>query len=118
MKILIEDDLQFHIRTTAQKIKFSINNFFSKSDQIADLVTFTGEILNGKLHFFVQECSLANVEMKKCNVRSVYLSRYIVMEKSLQYSLSSMFLVVLATFRIYDSSTLDHFRHMFHFCTP
>ena len=55
MKILIEDDLQFHIRTTAQKIKFSINNFFSKSDQIADLVTFTGEILNGKLHFL---CSI------------------------------------------------------------
>ena len=55
MKILIEDDLQFHIRTTAQKIKFSINNFFSKSDQIADLVTFTGEILNGKLHFLCSE---------------------------------------------------------------
>ena len=32
---------------TAQKMKFSIKDFFRKSDQI----TFTEEILNGKLHF-------------------------------------------------------------------
>ena len=42
---------------TAQKTKFSIKDFFSKCDQIrrffADLVTFTEEILNGKLCFFV-----------------------------------------------------------------
>ena len=45
----------------AQKIKFSIKDFSSKCEQIrrklletADLVTFTGEIVNGKLHFFVQ----------------------------------------------------------------
>ena len=45
---------------TAQKIKFSIKDFFSKP---ADLVTFTGhiiwsrieEILNGKFHFL---CSI------------------------------------------------------------
>ena len=38
---------------TAQKMKFSIKGFFSKCDQTvtADLVTFTEEILNGKLHF-------------------------------------------------------------------
>ena len=40
-------------------MKLSINNFFSKSDQIrkesADLVTFTEEILNGKLHFLCRE---------------------------------------------------------------
>ena len=40
---------------TAQKMKFSIKDFFSKCDQIrwktADLVTFTDEILNGKLYF-------------------------------------------------------------------
>ena len=41
---------------TAQKMKFSIKNFFSKCDQIwkqetADLVAFAEEILNGKLHF-------------------------------------------------------------------
>ena len=42
----------------AQKMKFFIKDFFSKCDQIrtkpADLVTFIEEILNGKLHLFVQ----------------------------------------------------------------
>ena len=36
-------------------MKFSIKDFFSKCDQIrrtADTVTFTEEILNGKLHFW------------------------------------------------------------------
>ena len=35
-------------------MKFSIKDFFNKYDQIrsfADLVTFTAEILNEKLHF-------------------------------------------------------------------
>ena len=49
-------------------MKFSINDFFSKCDQIrsvlriwshslknADLVTFTQEILNGKLHFLCSD---------------------------------------------------------------
>ena len=43
---------------TAQKTKLSIKDFFSKCDQIrttADLVTFTEEILNGKLHFLCSE---------------------------------------------------------------
>ena len=43
---------------TAQKMKFFIKDFFSKCDQIrrpnpqfpADLVTFTEQTLNGKLH--------------------------------------------------------------------
>ena len=42
----------------ALKMKFSIKDFFSRWDQIrsflqfsADLVTFTEEILDGKLHF-------------------------------------------------------------------
>ena len=35
---------------TAQKMKISIKDFFSKCDHI----TFTEEILNGKLHIFVQ----------------------------------------------------------------
>ena len=42
---------------TAQKMKFSLKNSFSKCDQISrklretvDLVTFTAEILNGRLH--------------------------------------------------------------------
>ena len=45
-------------RNTAQKMKFSINDFFSKCDQIGrklDLLTFTEEILNGKLHFLCSE---------------------------------------------------------------
>ena len=40
---------------TAQKMKFPIKDFFSKWPNTqfpADLVTFTEEILNGKLHFF------------------------------------------------------------------
>ena len=43
---------------TAQKMKFSIKNFFSKCDvyDVYDLVTFTEEILNGKLHFLCSVC--------------------------------------------------------------
>ena len=41
---------------TAQKIKISIKHFFSKCDPIrrktSDLLTFTEDIFNGKLHFF------------------------------------------------------------------
>ena len=41
--------------STAEKMKFSIKDFFSKCDQnpqeTADLVIFTEEILNGKPHF-------------------------------------------------------------------
>ena len=33
---------------TAQKMKFSIKDFFSKCEQIRSLVTFTEEILDGK----------------------------------------------------------------------
>ena len=45
---------------TAQKMKFSITDFFSKCDQIhpqfsTDLVTFTEEICNGKLHFLCSD---------------------------------------------------------------
>ena len=39
--------------STAEKMEFFIKDFFSKCDQIRmDFVTFTEEILNGKLHFF------------------------------------------------------------------
>ena len=38
-------------------MKFSIKDFFSKCEQFpVDLVTFTKEILNGKLHFFCSGC--------------------------------------------------------------
>ena len=44
---------QQYCTVTAQKMKLSIKDFFSKCDQIlADLATFTEEILNEKLHFF------------------------------------------------------------------
>ena len=36
------------LTTTAHKMKFSIKDFFSKS---VNVVTFTEEFLNGKLHF-------------------------------------------------------------------
>ena len=47
----------YHLKVdTAQEMRFSIKDFFSKCDQKpkfpADLVTFTEEILNRKLHFF------------------------------------------------------------------
>ena len=42
-------------KINAQKMKFSIKDFFSKCDQIRRLVTFTEEILNGKLHFLCSE---------------------------------------------------------------
>ena len=48
-----------HAKSTAQKMKFFIKDFFSKCDQIlhfsADLVSLTEEILNGKLHFLCSE---------------------------------------------------------------
>ena len=40
-----------HLVFSAQKMKLSLKDFFSKCDQIRDLFTFTEEILNGKLHF-------------------------------------------------------------------
>ena len=54
---------------TAQKMKFFIKDFFSKCDQIRSflrtaLVTFTEEILNGKLHFL---CSVKSTFQRKKN---------------------------------------------------
>ena len=47
-----------HFIHTAQKMKFSIKDFSSKchpnQQDTADLVKFTGEILNGKLYFFLE----------------------------------------------------------------
>ena len=43
--------------STAQKIKFSIKDFFTECEEPADLVTFTREILHGKLHFLCIEGS-------------------------------------------------------------
>ena len=47
-------------QVTTQKMKFSIKDFSSKCDQIRSflekhLLTFTGEILNEKLHFLCSD---------------------------------------------------------------
>ena len=69
MKIIISQKsiMNFPWNNAAQKMKFSIKDFFSKCDQIrsfvnvtksavsADLVTFTEEILRGKLHFLCSD---------------------------------------------------------------
>ena len=44
-------------RDTAQKMKFSIKDL---SQETAEMVTFTEEILNGKLHFLCRERSSAS----------------------------------------------------------
>ena len=57
--------------TLHKKMKFFIKDIFSKCDQIqfpADMVTFTGEIFNRKLHFIVQcqifYATLLNIKFK------------------------------------------------------
>ena len=58
---------------TAQKIKFSIKDFFTKCDQIrslqwfpVDLVRFTEEIVNGKLIFYaVYNLSIFGILVKE-----------------------------------------------------
>ena len=63
-------------RNNARKMKFSIKNFFSKCDQICSfqqLVTFTEEILNGKLHFFVQ-CLMFSQSIVTRNGKSLSVS--------------------------------------------
>ena len=52
LKTAIKNDTR--VTLIAQKMKLSIRNFFSKCET-ADLVTFTEEILNGKLYFL---CSI------------------------------------------------------------
>ena len=69
LNILVQDKVEIYTKTsdlishlTAQKIKFSIKDFFSKyhesPHETADLVAFTEEILNGKLHFLSSVSSL------------------------------------------------------------
>ena len=66
---------------TAKKMKFSINDSFSKCDairkKIADLVTFTKEIFNGKLHFFVQCINLINQSFSQSISGQFSISIYI-----------------------------------------
>ena len=48
---IFKEELLGEVPNNAQKMKFSIKDFFSKCDQI----TFTEEILNGKLYFLCNE---------------------------------------------------------------
>ena len=60
--VITSTDLDIHENYTAENMKFSIKDFVSKMwpkpQEIADLVTFTEEMLNGKLHFL---CSVSNI---------------------------------------------------------
>ena len=55
--------------STAQKTKFSMKHFFSKCDQIrhfpANLVTFTAEIFNIKIHFLCGDALIAGIAKYK-----------------------------------------------------
>ena len=58
MKSFVGTMTRNELKDSAQKMKFSIMDFFSKCDKIrrlADLVTFTEDILNGTLHFLCSE---------------------------------------------------------------
>ena len=58
---------------TAQKMKFSIKDFFRKCDcETADLVTFTEEILNGKLYFLCSIASMRNFSFFKNGWMNLY----------------------------------------------
>ena len=62
------------IANTAQKMKFSIKDFFSKCDQICNFLRIWShllmKILNGKLHIFVQ-CNIVEGLPKKLFVRVI-----------------------------------------------
>ena len=70
---------------TAQKMEFSIKNFFSKCDQIrmktADLVTLAEEILNEKLNFLLS---------LKC-IASAFEDSYLKFISYLTFTLSYIF---------------------------
>ena len=53
-----------------QKIEFFIKDFFSKPQEIADLVRFTEEILNGKLHFLF--CGLFEIYLETVLICSYF----------------------------------------------
>ena len=61
-------------KLTVPKMKFSIKDCSSKCDQeTADLVTFTGEIPNGKFHFLCSDHSMKSNYWIAPNWHSIYL---------------------------------------------
>ena len=69
MKLFAKIFNSFYVRLTTQKTKFFIKDFSARCDRMrwktGDLVTFTGEILNGKLHFFCSDWAL-NTPLEDC----------------------------------------------------
>ena len=83
-------------RVTAlhKKRKFSIKDFISKYNQIRNLVTFIEEILNEKLHFFVQ-CSVSELHYKdNCKSLEKIIRRINRIIKLLKESLLYQFLYI------------------------
>ena len=82
----------FLLSNTAQKMKFSIKDFFSKCDQIrsfletAHLVIFTEEILNEKLHFLCSEIT------KKAAVM-IYSLIYSIIASYFEFFIGNIFVI-------------------------
>ena len=58
-------------------MKFFIKNFFSKYDQeTTDLVRFTEETLNGKLHFLSSDCTYNKYHTLTLSVAQVFIRKY------------------------------------------
>ena len=66
-----------------KKMKFSIKDFFCKQFP-ADLVKFTEEILNGKLHFFCSD----NILVFKVPQSNFYLSTYFFSTPNLSFDVN------------------------------
>ena len=85
---------------TAQKIKFSIKNFFSKCGQIRRFLT--EELLDEKLHF------LYSVNLCQLSMMKPFYERYIHTKNSELFSQKRFIIDVLHSF--------INFQLMFHFC--
>ena len=78
-------------------MKFSIKDFFKKCDQIrifpAAMVTFTEEILNGKLHFFCAVIGLRDIPILSFSTENNfrYLFDWIMIEALFHWKVCSLF---------------------------
>ena len=78
-------------------MKFSIKIFYCRCDQIVDLVKFTEEIINGKLHFRCSEMELLQVELLNSTQFLSLRMRHSLMDKIVErlFLLDASFLVNL-----------------------
>ena len=81
-----------NVTFTAQKLNFSIKDFFSKCDQIRIFFTFTEEILNGKLLFL---CSALRIH--KCFIS---VSRSKSFEKALMKAIWELLQLICLFLRV------------------